>query len=136
MEGLGTHIIAELFNCNEFHINDINKVEEVLTAAAELSNATIIKPFFHKFSPYGISGVVVIAESHITIHTWPEHSYAAVDVFTCGEHNYRIAIDYITEKLGAERCSIYQFQRGMLERNETMKGILVPPEVENVNFIE
>lgn len=135
MEGLGTHIIAELFNCNEFHINNLKKVEEVLTAAAELSKATIIQPFFHKFSPYGISGVIVIAESHITIHTWPEYGYAAVDVFTCGDHDYRVAIDYITEQLEAERCVLYEMRRGVMN-GSNVKNIPVIREVENVNYVD
>lgn len=132
MEGLGTHIIAELFNCNEFHINDLKKVEEVITAAAELSSATIIQPFFHKFSPYGISGVIVIAESHITIHTWPELGYAAVDVFTCGEHDFRVAIDYITQQLEAERSVIYELRRGVVDGIK-IDNVPIIREVENVS---
>jgi S-adenosylmethionine decarboxylase len=136
MEGLGTHLIAELFNCNVFHINDVKKVEEVMMAAAELSSATIIKPFFHKFSPYGISGVIVIAESHFTIHTWPEHGYAAVDVFTCGDLDYTAAVDHIKSELEAERCSIFQFQRGILSENTKAKEILSFREVENAGYVE
>ncbi len=136
MEGLGTHLIAELFNCNEFHINDVKKVEEVMMAAAELSSATIIKPFFHKFSPYGISGVIIIAESHFTIHTWPEYGYAAVDIFTCGDLNYQAALDHIKNELEAERCSIFQFQRGILSDTHKVKEITTFREVENAGYVE
>ncbi len=136
MEGLGTHLIAELFDCNELHLNDVKKVEEVMMAAAELSSATIIKPFFHKFSPFGISGVIVIAESHFTIHTWPEYGYAAVDVFTCGDLEYQKAVDYIKAELEAERCSIFQFQRGIIADTGRMKGISAFREVENAGYVE
>ncbi len=136
MEGLGTHLIAELFNCNEFHINDVKKVEEVMMAAAELSSATIIKPFFHKFSPYGISGVIIIAESHFTIHTWPEYGYAAVDIFTCGDLNYQVALEHIKNELEAERCSIFQFQRGVLTDNSKSKELTSFMEVENAGYVE
>jgi len=136
MEGLGTHVIAELFNCNELHINDLKKVEEVMMAAAELSSATIIKPFFHKFSPYGISGVIVIAESHFTIHTWPEYGYAAVDIFTCGDLNHQAALDHIKNELEAERCTVFQFQRGILPEISRMKGISSFREVENAGYVE
>ncbi len=136
MEGLGTHLIAELFNCNEEVLNDVRKVEEVMMAAAELSKATIIQPFFHKFSPYGISGVVVIAESHLTIHTWPEHGYAAVDVFTCGDCDFQIAMDHIKNELEAERCSIFQFQRGILPEKSNFKDVISFMEVENAGYIE
>ncbi|HNU92343.1 MAG TPA: adenosylmethionine decarboxylase [Spirochaetota bacterium] len=136
MEGLGTHLIAELFDCNELHLNDVKKVEEVMMAAAELSSATIIKPFFHKFSPYGISGVIVIAESHFTIHTWPEYGYAAVDVFTCGDLECQKALDYIKAELEADRCSIFQFQRGILAGTERLRGISAFREVENAGYVE
>ncbi len=136
MEGLGTHLIAELFNCNEFHINDVKKVEEVMMAAAELSSATIIKPFFHKFSPYGISGVIIIAESHFTIHTWPEYGYAAVDIFTCGDLNYQVALEHIKNELEAERCSVFQFQRGVLADSSKSKELTSFMEVENAGYVE
>ena len=136
MEGLGTHLIAELFDCNELHLNDVKKVEEVMMAAAELSSATIIKPFFHKCSPYGISGVIVIAESHFTIHTWPEYGYAAVDVFTCGDLEYQKALDYIKTELESERCSIFQFQRGIIADTDRVKGVSAFREVENAGYVE
>ncbi|MDY6935640.1 MAG: adenosylmethionine decarboxylase [Spirochaetota bacterium] len=114
MEGLGTHVIAELFNCNESYINNSKKVEEVMLIAANLSMANVVKHYFHKFSPYGVSGVVVIAESHFTIHTWPEYGYVAVDIFTCGEFDYQSALDYIKRELETEKCSIFQFERGII----------------------
>ena len=131
MEGLGTHVLAELYNCDSFQINDVRKIEEVMLAAAELSKATVIKPFFHKFSPYGVSGVIVIAESHLTIHTWPENGYVAVDIFTCGEHDYEIALDHIKRELKAESSSTFRFKRGILAENCAISGIPVVEEVEN-----
>ena len=114
MEGLGTHVIAELFSCNEFHINNTKKVEEVMLAAAKLSRATVIKHFFHKFSPYGVSGVVVIAESHFAIHTWPEHSFVAVDLFSCGDFDYTRALEYIKDKIRAGEFYFSSIDRGVL----------------------
>lgn len=114
MEGLGKHLIAELFNCNESHLADTKKVEEIMLTATKLTKTTVIKHFFHEFIPYGVSGVVVIAESHFTIHTWPEFAYAAVDIFTCGDIDCQTAIDYIKNELGSNKCSIFQFKRGML----------------------
>lgn len=113
MDGVGTHLLAELFDCDEFHINNVKKVEEIMLAAAELTGATIIKPFFYKFSPYGISGVLVIAESHFTIHTWPEYGYAAFDIFTCGELNAHIALKHVKKELGAGSCSVLEMKRGI-----------------------
>ncbi len=84
MRVLGQHILAELYGCNSEILNDIDLIKKYMEEAAEKSNATIVNSAFHRFSPHGVSGVVVIAESHLAIHTWPEYSYAAVDLFTCG----------------------------------------------------
>jgi S-adenosylmethionine decarboxylase len=98
-------------------LNDLKKVEEILVAAAREANATVIESRFHKFSPFGISGVVVIAESHLTIHTWPEYGYAAVDVFTCGEVlKPEIAVNYMIDKFQSKSPSIVEVKRGLLSR--------------------
>jgi spermidine synthase len=85
MKSLGRHILVEFSNCNAQVLNDASIVEEAMTHAAKIAGATVINSTFHHFSPWGISGVVVIQESHLAIHTWPEYKYAAVDLFTCGE---------------------------------------------------
>lgn len=85
MKSLGRHILVEFSNCNAQVLNDAQIVEEAMIKAAKTAGATVINSTFHHFSPWGISGVVVIQESHLAIHTWPEYKYAAVDLFTCGE---------------------------------------------------
>ncbi len=85
MEALGRQILVEFYDCDSDKINDVGYVEAAFLEATRKSKATIISHNFHKFSPHGISGVVVIAESHVTIHSWPEYNYAAVDIFTCGD---------------------------------------------------
>jgi len=90
---LGKHFLIELVNCDEEILKDQEQVRKFLLEAAIQAKATIVEQIFHCFSPYGVSGVVVIAESHISIHTWPEHNYAAVDVFTC---NLSLNVDLIT----------------------------------------
>jgi len=84
MNSLGRHILVEYYNCDPEILNDVFKIEESMVAAAKEAEATVINATFHHFSPYGVSGVVVIQESHLAIHTWPERGYAAVDVFSCG----------------------------------------------------
>ncbi len=81
---LGTHLILELYECRVDVIRDNDLLSEGLVRAVRKAGATIVDSIFHDFSPGGLSGVIVIAESHVTIHTWPEHRYAAVDAFTCG----------------------------------------------------
>ena len=86
-----------------------------MVTAAKIAKATIVGTHFHQFSPYGISGVVVIAESHVAIHTWPEHGYAAVDIFTCGETlSPEIAAQFLVEKFQARQPSLMELKRGLI----------------------
>lgn len=115
MNALGQHIIAEFYDCDQDSINNHEFVETVLLNAAELSGATVIKPVFHKFNPHGVSGCVVISESHFTIHTWPEYGYCAVDVFTCGDLiDNEVALSHMKEQFGAKSISVVEMKRGML----------------------
>ena len=111
---LGKHILLELYGCNTSIINDVGQLKTYMNEAAEKSGATILESRFHLFSPYGVSGVVIIAESHLTIHTWPEHDYAAVDFFTCGDIDPLIAVDYLKEKLESQSHQTKEFSRGIL----------------------
>jgi spermidine synthase len=85
MNSLGRHILVEYYECNPDILNDVMLIENSMVGAAKHAEATVINATFHHFSPFGVSGVVVIQESHLAIHTWPEYGYAAVDVFTCGD---------------------------------------------------
>ncbi|MEG1477886.1 MAG: adenosylmethionine decarboxylase [Clostridiales bacterium] len=85
MEALSRHILAEFYGCTFQLLNDTKKVEQIMCKAAVEAGAEIREFVFHKFSPQGVSGVVIISESHLAIHTWPELGHAAIDVFTCGE---------------------------------------------------
>jgi S-adenosylmethionine decarboxylase proenzyme len=113
MDYLGRHLLAEFYKCSREILNDENIISEIMTTAVEVSNATIIKPFFHKFSPHGVSGIIVIAESHLAIHTWPEYGYAAVDLFSCGDFDFTGALKYIRDNLNAGHCSIVSVKRGI-----------------------
>lgn len=85
MKALGHHIIAELSGCNKTIISSLVKVRKTMVQAALEAKAEVREIAFHKFSPQGVSGVVVIAESHLAIHTWPEYNYVAIDIYTCGD---------------------------------------------------
>lgn len=82
---LGSHLLLELYGCDQRQLEQETTVRAAMEAAAVASNATVITSEFHEFKPYGVSGAVIIAESHFTIHTWPEHGYAAIDLFYCSE---------------------------------------------------
>lgn len=116
-EQLGRHILVEYYNCDEELLNDHKYIEKVMVEAAEKANATVVESVFHMFNPYGVSGAVVISESHLTIHTWPEYGYASADLFTCGDTvNPWDAFDYLTEALKAEKSESTEVSRGMVDK--------------------
>ena len=116
---LGKHILTEFWNCEKSVLDDVKMVENLMIEAAKKAKVTIVEKCFHKFSPYGVSGVVVIAESHFAIHTWPEYNYAAVDFFTCNKNcNTDIAIEYLKEGFKSENYSVKIIKRGNLEKGE------------------
>ena len=115
MNALGKHLLLELQDCNKEVLDDIGFLKNALLLAAEESGATVMGSSFHPFNPQGVSGVVIIAESHLSIHTWPEFDYAAVDIFTCGDTvQPEKAAEIIIEKLGAKNHSVIEVQRGLL----------------------
>lgn len=119
---LGKHAIAEFYECNTSLLDDVDKIEELLTNAAIECGATIVEKCFHRFNPYGVSGVVIIAESHISIHTWPEYAYAAVDLFTCGTScNTQKAYNYLIKAFKSKKSSYNELQRGLLDTNNNLK---------------
>ena len=118
---LGNHILVEFMNCDPHIMNDVAAIERDMVAAAQKAKATVINSTFHHFSPYGVSGVVVIQESHLAIHTWPEYGYAAVDLFTCGEMDAWISFDFLKEAFKSKSYSAIEMRRGsvnLLTRND------------------
>ena len=114
LNALGRHLLLELFDCAPDAIDSLEAVKGALVEAAKRAHATIVDVVFHEFNPFGISGVVVIAESHLSIHTWPEYRYAAVDIFSCGDVlKPEVAARYLVEQFAAERTSVVEMQRGM-----------------------
>ncbi|BDU50868.1 adenosylmethionine decarboxylase [Haliovirga abyssi] len=116
MKSLGKHLIIEFFDCDDKVLSNLEGVENAMNQAAIEAKSTIVNSVFHHFSPYGVSGAVIIAESHITIHTWPEYGYAAVDIFTCGEEvePYK-AYEYLKEKFNSKSVNIKELNRGELD---------------------
>lgn len=114
MNPLGRHVLAEVHGCDPGILNDLKKVEEIMVNAALEAGAEVREFVFHKFSPQGVSGVVVISESHLAIHTWPELGYAAVDVFTCGDRvDPWNACKFLTEQFKAQHVDAMEVERGV-----------------------
>jgi len=113
---LGRHILVEFFGCSSEILNDVPTIETSMVEAAKEALSTVINSTFHHFSPYGVSGVVVIQESHLAIHTWPEFQYAAVDIFTCGNTiNPWIAYDFLKKAFEAKHGSAMEINRGQTD---------------------
>lgn len=103
MQPLGKHYLIEVSGCAPHVLDDMEKIKTIMLEAALKANAEVKEAIFHRFSPFGISGVVVISESHVAIHTWPEYGYAAVDIYTCGQEAEPLkALEYIIEKFGGK----------------------------------
>jgi S-adenosylmethionine decarboxylase len=107
--------MLDLYQC-QADLNDTKKIHEAMRQAAVVSKTTILNSYVHQFCPQGVSCMVVISESHLSVHTWPEFQHAQVDVFTCGTNALpSIAVDYLHTFFKPQRSSIYQKDRGDLE---------------------
>ena len=128
MASLGRHIIVEYYECTPDLLNDVVHIEKSMERAAAEAGATIINSTFHHFSPYGVSGVIVIEESHLAIHTWPEYGYASVDLFTCGGSvDPWVAYRALKEFFNAAHGSAVELSRGemalLTEKKFTLKEL-------------
>ena len=109
---VGKHCILELYDCDPSKLNDETFLRRTITTAALGAGATLLNLITHRFEPQGVTGLALLAESHISIHTWPENGYAAVDVFTCGDHTMpEKACELLCEDLGAGRHALRSFLR-------------------------
>lgn len=114
---LGTHIIAELSHCRPEPLADLDGVREAMVQAALEAGAQVREAAFHRFTPNGVSGVVVIAESHLSIHTWPDLGYAAIDLYTCGEGTDPWkACDYLARHFQSRTVRTTVLERGLPDR--------------------
>src|SRR3954452_9182814 len=113
MKALGEHMLLEYYGCDALKLAHSDEVKEIVVNAVRRGNGTVVTDIFHNFSPHGVSGVVVIAESHLAIHTWPEHGYAAVDIFSCGTKlDHGTIRECIRVGLGAREIETRELERG------------------------
>jgi S-adenosylmethionine decarboxylase len=123
LEGMGTHCFAEFYDCPAEVLNDESLITQAIRDAANAGFATLLHEVSHKFHPQGVTALGLIAESHIAIHTWPEHGYAAVDVFTCGNRaNAEKACRFLADAL----------QVGNLCLNKVHRGTALSPDAEAI----
>lgn len=119
MKALGRQIMVEFYDCNREILNNQESIREIMIEAARACGAVVVEDVFHTFNPHGVSGVVLIAESHLTIHTWPEYGYAAVDLFTCGNSvNPEVAFEYLEREFKAGHFTAVEMRRGLIKIEE------------------
>lgn len=109
----GTHFIVEFFGCDRKQLNSVTFWKKTLSKMASAAGMKILNSHFYKFSPEGITAYLLLATSHISIHTWPEHRYIACDVFSCGREDKTFdAVNYIKENLCHEKTKLRRIKRG------------------------
>ena len=123
------HLIAEYYGCNREILDDEERVRAAILVAADVVGATVLGHMGHRFAPQGVSGTVVIAESHLSIHTWPEKGYAAADVFTCGGLDPRPAFEILGDAFGATEGRLQEILRGLPEEIDA-GGEILPEDVQ------
>jgi S-adenosylmethionine decarboxylase len=115
LKTIGRHLIAEYYGCDPRILDDVQTIRSIMLRAADAVGATVMGETFHAFAPQGVSGSVVIAESHLSIHTWPENGYVALDIYTCGGLNPRRGFELLGSELKAESYRLQEIIRGLPE---------------------
>ena len=111
----GEHYLVDFSGCDPAKISNVEEVRRVFLQAAEESKARIVGELFHQFDPVGVSGVLLIEESHFSVHTWPENAFVGVDIFTCGEEmEAPVAIESLRQAFDAEDVVVKILVRGQL----------------------
>lgn len=117
----GRHLLVEYTGCDPSALDDVAAIEALMRDAAIAAHTKIVASVFRPFEPMGVTGVVVVEESHLSIHTWPEHGYAAVDFFTCGDANPELAHEVIAVGLRARSAEILHVERGTGVAGESLR---------------
>jgi len=126
MDTRGYHYVIEASGCDSEVLTDTHKLKQILLDAAKVGGMDVKSTYFYRFSPHGVSGMVVVSGSHISIHTWPEKGYAAVDVYTCDVNsNPEKSIEYILNSIKAEYAHITEIERGVEDEDGTYTHMIV-----------
>jgi S-adenosylmethionine decarboxylase len=130
---LGLHILADLYGVDFDKLDHVEDIKELLEGAVKYADLSKLSSHFHQFHPHGATGVILLEESHISIHTWPEHGYAAIDVYTCGgrEKTFK-AMEYIIKKLKPKRVDEKVAERGVVPVEE--QNVKLETNIENVKL--
>jgi S-adenosylmethionine decarboxylase len=134
LKTIGRHLIAEYYGCDATILDDVETIRSSMLRAARVIGANILGDMFHSFEPHGVSGSVVISESHLSIHTWPENGYVAVDIYTCGGLDPRPGFEVLGQTLQAGSFRVQEILRGLPEEIDVERPLL-PDDVEIISSI-
>lgn len=113
-KALSVHYLIDFYDCEKNSLISVYDIKKTMTNAGKIGGFNVVKKCFHQFKPYGVSGVMVLKESHFTIHTWPEHRYAAVDIFLCDTLiDISNVIKYLCKKFATDNYEIVKNDRGL-----------------------
>jgi S-adenosylmethionine decarboxylase proenzyme len=121
LDSASQHLLVEYYDCDAAILDDRERVAALMRQAAQAAGATVVAEVFHPYAPQGVTGVLVIEESHLSIHTWPEYRYAAVDFFTCGDCTPELAERVLFAGLSAQRSERLLLQRGLRAEPMSMR---------------
>ena len=121
MEKMGTHLVVDAWDVPTEILNNAKQIHQALLKAIAAGEATLIDLCIHQFSPHGVTATATLAESHIAIHTWPEHGYFAADLFFCGAGKPLVAMDVLREELQASQVKVQQIERGFPKQHLKQK---------------
>ncbi|MET0795551.1 MAG: adenosylmethionine decarboxylase [Polyangiaceae bacterium] len=117
MQTRAKHLLVELHECASLPLNDLETVRALMRRAAQAAAATVVGEAFHRYLPHGVTGVLLLEESHFSVHTWPEAGYAALDFYTCGALDPEPAARVVAAGVAAQRVVWLQVDRGLPERD-------------------
>ncbi|PIU18015.1 MAG: adenosylmethionine decarboxylase [Elusimicrobia bacterium CG08_land_8_20_14_0_20_44_26] len=121
-KSVGRHIVADLWGCNSEYLDDVSIVQDFMNKAAREADATVLNSTFHTFQPHGVSGAVIIAESHLAIHTWSELGLASIDIYTCGaKADPWAAFKFLKKSFQAKKYTVLELKRGIFEADESFE---------------
>lgn len=115
LKELGSHLLVDAWECPRETLDDLELIRDALVEAVQAGGATLIDLCTHQFSPHGVTATATLAESHIAIHTWPEHGYFAADLFFCGAGDPLRALDLLRTRLRAGEVRVRELKRGFEE---------------------
>lgn len=125
MEASGRHLILEMWDCDREILNDVKVIREIVQGAVTEARATVIKIMAHEFTPPGVTCMAILAESHLSVHTWPEEGYVAADIFTCGRSaDPRLAAEYLLRAFKPKDSKTVELKRGVPSLRKAVQSAL------------